>query len=192
MIPHELARSLELLDRFLTDAKYSAQLVVCGGAGLALLNFISRPTKDVDVLALLDDSGFLVNAKPLPEPVRLAAERVANALGLPNDWLNDGPALQIKFGFPVGIEQRLIPRRFGANLTVHFIGRLDQIHLKLFAAADQGAGRHVDDLLALRPTEEELETAARWVAKQDASEAFSGILRDMLRKLGYARIAGDI
>lgn len=103
-----------------------------------------------------------------------------------------GPALQIKFGFPAGIEQRLIPRRFGANLTVHFIGRLDQIHLKLSAAADQGVGRHADDLLALRPSEEELETAVQWVGRQDASEAFAVILRDMLRKLGYGRIADSL
>jgi hypothetical protein len=45
--------------------------------------------------------------------------------------------------------------------------------LKLFAAIDQGPRSvHMQDLLRLGPTEDELARAADWVASQDASEAF--------------------
>lgn len=68
-----------------------------------------------------------------------------------------------------------------------FISRLDQIHLKVYAAADR-AGYHVDDLLALHPRPDEILMAARWCAQQDPSEGFDAILRDMLRKLGFADV----
>jgi hypothetical protein len=55
-----------------------------------------------------------------------------------------------------------------AGLRVGIAGRRDLIWLKLFAAADQG-GRHARDLLALAPTNAELEAAARWVKRQDAN-----------------------
>ena len=54
-------------------------------------------------------------------------------------------------------------------MTVYFIGRLDQIHFKLYAAADQRDGTHLADLRALKPTDEELETAARWAMTHDVS-----------------------
>lgn len=45
------------------------------------------------------------------------------------------------------------------------------------------------DLLALNPTEEEMILAAHWVMGQDASDVFPEILKDLLGKLGYERIA---
>ena len=187
-----LDQALGLLAQFLADSKYSAHIIICGGAALSIMEVVSRPTKDVDVLALIGDGGRLTDAKPLPEAIQDAANRVAETLGLPLGWLNDGPASQIRFGFPIGMQDRLVPRRYGDFLTVYLIGRLDQIHLKLFAAADQGRGRHTDDLLALQPTEEEIEIAARWVAGQDASEVFAELLKDMLAQLGYANVASRL
>lgn len=45
------------------------------------------------------------------------------------------------------------------------------IALKLFAAIDRGPRSvHMQDLLRLEPSDEELESAAAWVGTQDASE----------------------
>jgi hypothetical protein len=160
-------------------------LVISGGAALSIEGVVLRTTKDVDVVALLDENRIL-DARPLPASILAASGQVALALGLNGDWLNDGPASQIKFGFPEGFKERLEMRRFGKSLTVYFVGRLDQIHFKLFAAVDQGPGKHTQDLLALKPTREEIKLAAEWVKGQDASEIFERMVGETVIGLGYA------
>ncbi|HXV59911.1 MAG TPA: hypothetical protein VEK15_04395 [Vicinamibacteria bacterium] len=91
-------------------------------------------------------------------------------------------------GLPAGLAKRLHHQQYGAHLTVHFIDRLDQIHFKLYAAADRG-GYHIEDLRALKPTPDEIEKAARWAMSHDVSEGFLMVLRDLLRSLGYAESA---
>ena len=56
---------------------------------------------------------------------------------------------------------------------------------------DRG-GYHVQDLSALKPTEEEMEIASKWVLTQDVSEVFKLILQDFLRIHGYESIAERI
>jgi hypothetical protein len=73
-------------------------------------------------------------------------------------------------------------------LTAHFIGRLDQIYFKLCAAADTG-GYHITDLLALKPSGEELARAARWAMTHDVSTTFAGILKSLLRSIGHGTVA---
>ena len=58
-----------------------AEIIVGGGAALVLLYDAREATKDVDAFALLS---------PDPTLVREAARRIADSLGLPKDWLNDG------------------------------------------------------------------------------------------------------
>lgn len=114
-------------------------------------------------------------------------------LRLPTDWINPGPTSLLDAGLPDGLMGRIAEiRRYGAKMTVLFIGRLDQIHFKVFAAADSGPGRHLEDLRELKPTEEEMEMAARWVMRQDPSAGFRGVLKDMLRKIGYGPAAERI
>jgi hypothetical protein len=88
------------------------------------------------------------------------------------------------FGLPTGFLDRVQTQEFGAGLTVHFASRLDQIHFKLFALVDQGAGKHEQDLRALTPTAEELVQAARWTLTHDPSDGFREMLERALRYFG--------
>ena len=97
--------------------------------------------------------------------------------------MNSGPGDQFRKGFPDGFQECLHPRVFGKRLTVSFIDRIDQIHFELYAGADRGAGYHVDDLLALEPTDKEIETAVgygdcreQWVIDPEAPLAFTATM----------------
>lgn len=61
---------------------------------------------------------------------------------------------------------------------VGLVGRYDLIFFKLFAAADSTGPTsvHYQDLLALRPSAEELRSAVAWVETQDASPEFAAVL----------------
>jgi hypothetical protein len=39
-------------------------VVVCGGTALVAMGFLERATKDVDIVALADESGALVDPSP--------------------------------------------------------------------------------------------------------------------------------
>lgn len=190
-----LEQALTLLGEIVAARGHPAEhFVVCGGSSLLALGLISRTaTRDVDVLARLE-SRRLVQAKPLSPAIREAADAVRTQLDLPVDWFNTGPADDsfFRLGFPIGIEERLTHRTYGPALTIGFVGRYDQIHFKLYAAADQGPGRHVSDLLDLKPTADELLAAARWTRLQDPSEGFRFVLADLLQHLGHAQITAQL
>jgi hypothetical protein len=148
-----------------------------------LLGLINRPTRDLDLAALVQQ-GEYVRADPLPAALAEAAGDVAAALGLPANWLNAGPTSMVETGFPEGFASRVEVRRYG-GLTLDIASRFDQIHLKLYAAADQWPGsKHADDLRRLQPTRHELIAAARWTMNQDPSEGFRQLLRNALTELG--------
>lgn len=170
------------------------ELVVCGGTAMNFQGFAARPTKDVDVVALLDETGgkrFLL-ARPLPQSVADARDRVARDFGVASDWLNNGPTDLVTWGLPPGCENRLTNRTFGDCLTVHFLGRYDLICLKLYALADNMAARHLQDLLALEPTREELTRAVEWILTHDDSEAFVHLLKGALRAVGAEDVASRL
>ena len=188
-----LEQALKLLaEKLEFDRAEPASLVVCGGASLIALGLVSRTTKDVDVLALMDEQGQLQPSQPLPESVSRAVSEIAGQLDLYPNWLNGGPTDLLKWGLPEGFRDRLMRRHYGTRLTIWHVSRLDQVHFKVFAATDAGPGRHVDDLLQLKPTKAELLSAARWALTQDASEGFVTILKDMLRELGHEDIAKQV
>jgi hypothetical protein len=169
------------------------EILVCGGSALNVLGFIRRATKDVDVMAYVhrnkEGKVSLIKADPLRPELMEASRRVARDFNLPENWLNAGPASTGDFGLPEGLMERVITRAFGKKLVIHFLGRYDQIHFKLYAAADQGPGKHLDDLLALQPTVEELEKAARWSMTHDVSEGYKQTLQGLLIHLGYEDVA---
>ncbi len=168
------------------------ELVVCGGSAILALEISQRATRDVDIIAKLDERMHLAEPSPLsPELIR-AAENIRRILDLPSNWLNTGPSDQLKAGLPEGFVERLVAVEFGPALRVHYTGRYDLIHLKLFALVDQGPGKHLQDLNSLAPSKEELLAAARWVITQDAGEIFPALLRDLLTQLGHDDIAAQI
>ena len=196
--PNQIESALSLLgERLALSHLGPYRLVVCGGAALIVCSLISRQTtKDVDVVALLDGLGQMVSPDPLPPDLLRDVAQVARDLDLPPDWLNNGPSRNpgglFQVGLPAGLKDRLSRRDFGPALAVYFIGRLDQIHFKVFAAVDQGTGRHVDDLRDLHATADEIEKAARWAMTHDPSEGFRKVLTSMLRQLGYEETAARL
>ncbi len=144
----------------------------------------------------MDSERRLVSPAPLPESLLKAVKEAARDMGLPDNWLNNGPSSDegglFRLGLPEGIEDRLDERVYGPCLTVFFVGRLDQIHFKLYAAADRRDGTHLDDLLLLKPAAAELEAAALWAMTHDVSAGFKTILKDMLRQIGHESVADRI
>ena len=174
---------LTALGEQLAAAGERFDLIVIGGTALLAVGLVKRATRDVDVLAIRTADG-LDAADPLPPALARARDRVAQDFGLPTDWLNPGPTDLLRFGLPDGFFSRVEKRSYGPALTVRFAGRFDQIHFKLYAMVDQGAGRHEADLRVLEPTPEELLAAAHWTRTHDPSEGFRQELVAVLAHLG--------
>lgn len=164
LLEHALANLGELLE----SRGQSFELVAVGGSSLMLLGLISRPTKDLDVVARVVD-GQYESPDPLPPELVEACEVVGDNLGLGDDWLNPGPAALLADGLPPGFEQR-VHTQHHKGLTLHLADRFDQICLKLDAVIfDDPESRHLADIKALAPSPDELRRAYPWVANRDAS-----------------------
>lgn len=187
-------KALRLLEGRLAIASApNYNLVVCGGTALVATGLVQRATKDVDIVAMANDEGKMIDPAPLPAPLVKAALEVADDLGFPKDWLNNGPSSGdggiYRLGLPQGLSDRLSWKKFGEKLSVAFISRTDQIHFKLFAAVDQFGSYHATDLHELEPTDNELLTAAAWSRTHDPSEGYLESLKMFFRKFGYEHLA---
>lgn len=193
--PVSLDRALGLLAELLAARNHPAQhFVVCGGSSLLALGLVSRTTtQDVDILARIE-ANRLVTPRPLPDWLRVAAEDVGAQLVLPRDWLNDRVADETLFrcGLPEGLQSRLTTKSYGSRLLISFISRRDQIFLKLHAAVDRDGGKHLQDLLDLKPTADELLDAAKWSRMQDPSDGYRLLLGEMLKHLGHGELVAQL
>ena len=179
-----LEQALAALGQLLESRGHEYRLAAVGGGALLLLGLLDRPTNDLDVVTQADESGAAVSADPLAPPLREAISDVARAFGLPENWVNPGPAALLDLGLPEGFADRAHIQRYGA-LEIRLADRLDQIHFKLYAAVDQGPrSKHFADLRAIEPTREELVSAARWARTHDPSEGFRAGLEAALEALG--------
>lgn len=190
-------QALRLLDgRLVLAGAPRFNLVVCGGSALAATGLVTRTTKDVDVVALMDDDGVLLDPAPLPQALVRAANEVALDLGLQQDWLNNGPSSGdgglFRLGLPEGFVERLSWVTIGERLTVGFISRYDQIHFKLYAAVDQSGSYHAEDLRELQPTDAELLAAAEWTRTHDSSEGYLQGLQWFLQEFGYGHLVDRV
>jgi hypothetical protein len=160
-------------------------IVVVGGAAMNLLGIVRRTTSDVDVIARASRDEFggllLEQAAPLPPVLERAIRAVARDFGLAPDWLNTVVDAQWRQGLPPGLIDDLSWVNYGGGLEVGLVGRRTLIALKLYAAVDQGvASVHIQDLLALSASAEELDAAADWVRKQDAAEQWATFVQEAI------------
>jgi len=185
----DITRALTLLAEYLDFARTPPlALLVVGGSALSMQGSPTRTTRDIDVIALVREETIprtLGKADLFPAYLEEAKDKVAVDLGLPRDWINPGPTSLLDFGLPQGCLERALRVQYGPRLAVYFIDRFDQIHLKLYAAVDQGGGRHLTDLLAQQPSPEELQMAARWTITQDPSPGFRERLHSLLMQMGF-------
>lgn len=190
LLPDTLEDALGVLGEVLLERGEVVRLAVVGGGALLLARLVRRPTKDLDVVAFVDE-GLLLSAEPFPPALQKAVEDVARALELAPDWLNPGPTSILSLGLPEGFLRRCTRLRFG-SLDVYVADRVDQIALKLFAAADHWPARlnkHLDDLRRLKPTTEELLAAASWCRTHDPGEGFSTLqLSPVLLEFGVEHV----
>lgn len=196
---HGIEEALKRLDAKMTYAELEPlELVSCGGASLNLMGWVSRSTSDVDIICPVrvdaDGRVSLQTDRPLPPRFFDLVGEVGRELGLKEDWLNLGPAPLVKFGLPPGLESRLKRRRFGKSLALHLLGRLDQIHLKIYATMDPKTRLeiHLGDLLELAPTEPEARAAVEWLFSRKTSAAFRRKLREVLDRIGHESLAQEL
>ena len=181
MFTNDIDQALLLVGELLQAEGEAVTIVIIGGAALNLLGVTTRTTRDVDVVAIADPADRQRLSRPpdpLPDALIRAVKTVARDLDLPDNWLNRGPANQWDVGLPPGFATRLTWRAYAA-LHVGIADRRDLIFFKLEAAADQPAAtnnRHLADLLALRPTPEELTAAAEWVKEKNAGDEYHRII----------------
>lgn len=167
----ELEDALATLGELLAFRGERFDVALIGGSGLILLGLVRRATTDVDVVGLVED-GVVATSKPLPDQLAAAVRDVGRARGLGESWFNPGPASLLDFGLPAGFLARCVVATFGA-LRVHLASRFDQVHFKLYAAADQGPrSKHFLDLMQLAPTKDELASASDWCREHDPSDGF--------------------
>lgn len=191
------ADAMKLLNGRLKLAGASGfNLVICGGSALVAAGLLSRATRDVDVVALADDSGNLIDPEPLPQALVLAVHQVAADLNLPVNWLNNGPSSGdggiFRLGLPAGFAGRVQWKRVGSRLSIGLISRYDQIHFKLYAAVDRCGGYHAQDLRDLDPCVDEMVAAAAWARSHDPSEGFFQALLWFLSESGYEQVVQRI
>jgi hypothetical protein len=171
----DLEQALQVLGELLADRQRPFEVYAVGGGSLLLLGVIERPTKDLDLVAIVR-GGTFTSAAPLPPELKRASIEVAELLGLDREWLNAGPADLMQLGLPAGYDSRLVSRTSG---------RFDQICFKLYAAVDQGPrSKHVADLRRIAPSQKELIAAARWARTHDPSDAFLDQLEQALETFG--------
>jgi hypothetical protein len=166
--------TLEAFDRYLAGRGLRLEAIVIGGAALNLLGFISRATKDCDILD-----------PPLPAHIvdaarSFAAQARKRGVVLDDDWLNNGPASLISV-LPPGWRQRLQPAFSGAALELRCLGREDLLRSKLFALCDRGLD--LGDCIALAPSAAELRTILPWLEQQDGNPEWPAHVQTTLAAL---------
>ena len=179
----ELEAALSAVGELLAAEGEHSAIVVVGGATLNLLGMVRRGTSDVDVIARAsrDVKGELrlERAEPFPPALARAIRTVARDLGLSDDWMNAVVEAQWEQGLPPGLLEDTTWRNYGGELDVGLVGRRTLIALKLFAAADGGRRSvHLQDLVALDPSPDELERATAWVRTQDAAPEWASLVED--------------
>jgi hypothetical protein len=173
----DVIKTLTLLDVELNDCEEVYEIIISGGAVMAL-HVNSRRTHDVDVV-----HGILT--KELLE----ASIRVAKKLNLRSNWLNDA-ASSFNKNFELGWEDRSSIIFTGKYLIVKAIANQDLIRAKYISFLTRGFD--LEDLVNLKPTREVIIKMLNYSLNNNVTgrNSFDIILDtdELLRKLNYGPI----
>jgi hypothetical protein len=92
--------ALGALGQLLEERGLRYELLAIGGGALQLLGLITRSTKDIDIVAMVED-GDPTPIAALPGPLQEAVEDTAGVLRLPLDWFNAGPRALLDLGLTI-------------------------------------------------------------------------------------------
>ncbi len=150
MTRDELLQALQLLGHRLAERGGHADIVIAGGAWMVLLLGSRGVTKDIDTYFA-----------PPTDPVHEAVQAVANELGRPGDWLNDG-IKGLFFGTP--------PQELWANyedLSVYAVTADYVLALKIYAARneDQADVQTLIRHLGIQSVDDALNIVERYIPK---------------------------
>ena len=180
MILMDPKKTITSFDEFLHSLGLKLDAVIAGGAALALLGIISRPTRDCDVIHPY-----------LPGPIVEAAKRFARHRSSQGDmldetWLNND-AISITNDLPSGWMDRLQVVYQGPSITLNSLGREDLLRTKVFALCDRTID--LQDCIALAPSKKELEGLLPWLEAQDGNPDWPmhvrAVVDDLRRRMGH-------
>jgi hypothetical protein len=173
----ELGRQLALRDADPVTA------LCCGASALCVVGALSRRTLDVDAVAMIGAAGEIVRVEEFSPEMDDAISAAGLSLQLNRDWFNLAARAILSRGLPTGALERSAQHSmdFGPCLTVRFMDRTDLIALKMSAALDPLEGRrHIEDLVAINPTREELKHGADWIGAWPSSASFKQAFQRLL------------
>ena len=181
----ELGRQMAL-----RDASHLT-ILCCGAAALCAVDVLTRSTLDVDAVGAVNSGDQVVPIEAFSKETSAAIAATAQKLGLTDDWFNLEASAILRRGLPEGAARRSgkHEKTFGPCLTVRFMDRLDLVALKMFAAIDPAKGRrHLEDLVAIDPSRDEIRHGLKWMCAWQSSAQF----KVALRNLAAAFDCGDI
>jgi hypothetical protein len=154
------------------------ELLVVGGAAMALSGFKDQ-TKDIDLL----------RPETMPASLKEGIAHISKTKRLSPEWINSNAARILKKvtpqkGLPDYFKEISRTIEISENLRVNLIGRQALIALKLFAATPAYT-KHTLDIKSLRPSDEEIKEALRFVLSIDETELRKDDLRLVLKDMGF-------
>lgn len=140
---------------------------------LSILHIISRMTEDIDCID-----------PEIPADIKNASAdfiRSNPQHGLnPDKFLNNGPITIIKT-LPLGWKERTQLIFQGKALTFFTLARIDLLKTKLDAMVHRG--RDMEDVIAMKPSKEELQECLKWVLSADGGEHWPEMVSESFNEL---------
>ena len=168
-----LVKIIEEFDLYLDKKSLKFEAIIIGGAALSILHIISRMTEDVDCID-----------PEIPLDVKKASAEFIKAnlqYGLnPDKFLNNGP-ISIIQTLPEGWKERTQLIFTGKALTFFTLGRIDLLKTKLDAMVHRG--RDMEDVIAMKPSMEEIAECLEWVLNIDGGEHWPEMVKESFDEL---------
>jgi hypothetical protein len=168
-----LKTAISEFDNYLSKLGLQFETIIIGGAALSILNVISRMTEDIDCID-----------PEIPPDIKSASIefiKLNPQFGLiPEKFINNGP-ITITKDLPEGWRTRTQVIFQGKAITFLTLCRGDLLKTKLDAMVHRG--RDMNDVIAMKPTEKELEDSLEWVLNIDGGEYWPEMVNDAFNSL---------